>query len=47
MPPTIEHDDRGWWVRLVCPDGITRRVGPFASKGRAWWFALMHGQEAR
>jgi hypothetical protein len=40
---TIERDERGWWVRLVCPDGVERRVGPFDSKGRAWWFAAQHG----
>jgi hypothetical protein len=40
--PTIEHDDHGWWVRLVCPDGIERRVGPM-TKGAAWWFAARNG----
>lgn len=40
MTPTIERDERGYWVRLICPDGVERRVGPFSRKGEATFFIV-------
>lgn len=40
MIPTISRDERGWWVTLVAPDGVTRRVGPFTRKGDVTAFLL-------
>lgn len=45
--PTIEHTDQGWFVICRCPDGVVRRVGPFDSKGRAWWFAWQRAMDTR
>lgn len=41
-PPTIEKDERGWWVR--CLDGNQRevRVGPFTRKADVTSFILKH-----
>ena len=43
MTPTLEHDDRGWWVRCLDGTGREVRVGPFTGKGAAWSFALRVG----
>lgn len=42
MTPTIERDERGHWVRAVCPDGIERRIGPFTTAGNAAAFIALH-----